>query len=75
MLDAVYVDTKNTTSIVAIRPKLPFKPIFQVPVTGEVSSIPIFKQTLSRLVRVSGGDGEVLTLPKTRLAWIHTLCS
>jgi len=30
MLDAVYVDAKKLKSIVAIRPKPPFKPVFQV---------------------------------------------
>jgi hypothetical protein len=29
MLDAVYVDAKKTKSIIAIRPKPPFKPVFQ----------------------------------------------
>jgi hypothetical protein len=28
MLDAVYVDAKKTNSIIAIKPKPPFKPVF-----------------------------------------------
>ena len=38
MLDAVYADSKGNM-IVAIRPKAPFKPIFQVANTREVSGI------------------------------------
>ncbi len=30
MLDAVYVDTRDSRSIVAIKPKAPFKPVFEV---------------------------------------------
>ena len=37
MLDAVYVDTKEEKSIVAIKPKAPFKPVFQVAATREGS--------------------------------------
>ncbi|MDO9333493.1 MAG: hypothetical protein Q7T57_03095 [Dehalococcoidales bacterium] len=41
MLDAIYVDARKTKSIVAIRPKPPFKPIFQVAVTREGTDIRI----------------------------------
>ena len=44
MLDAVYVDAKQTRSIVAIRPKPPFKPIFQVAVTKEGADIRIINE-------------------------------
>ena len=44
MLDAVYVDAKQTRSIVAIRPKPPFKPIFQVAATKEGSDIRIINE-------------------------------
>jgi hypothetical protein len=37
MLDAVYVDAKGSRSIVAIKPKPPFRPIFQVATTKEGS--------------------------------------
>ena len=33
MLDAVYVDTKETLFIVALKPKAPFRPIFQLATT------------------------------------------
>ena len=37
MLDAVYMDAKEEKRIVAIKPKLPFRPIFQVATTKEGS--------------------------------------
>jgi hypothetical protein len=46
MLDAVYVDAKKSKSIVAIRPKPPFKPIFQVAVTKEGSDIRIINEPI-----------------------------
>jgi site-specific DNA recombinase len=46
MLDAVYVDVKKTKSMVAIRPKPPFKPIFQVAVTKEGSDIRIVNEPI-----------------------------
>ena len=39
MLDAVYVDTKESRSIVAIKPKVPFKPVFAVATTREGSDV------------------------------------
>jgi len=39
MLDAVYVDAKEEKRIVAIKPKPPFRPIFQVAATKEGSGI------------------------------------
>ncbi len=44
MLDAVYFDTKQTKSIVAVRPKPPFKPIFQVAACKEGSGICIVNE-------------------------------
>ena len=66
MLDAVYVDTKKTKSIVAIRPKPPVKPIFQVAATKQNSEIRIINEPL----RTTSGSpvvflvetGEALTL-------------
>jgi site-specific DNA recombinase len=43
MLEAVYFDVKQTRSIIAIKPKPPFRPIFQVAVTHEGSRIHIIK--------------------------------
>ena len=48
MLDAVYFDAKKTKSIVAVRPKPPFKPIFQVAATKEGSDIRIINEPLSK---------------------------
>ena len=41
MLDAVYVDAKKTKSIVAVKPKPPFRPVFQVAAQREQSVIHI----------------------------------
>jgi hypothetical protein len=46
MLEAVYVDTKQSKSIVAVRPKPPFRPIFQVAATKEGSGIRIINEPL-----------------------------
>jgi len=40
MLDAVYIDTKNNL-IVAVKPKPPFRPVFQVAAQREGSVIEI----------------------------------
>ena len=39
MLDAVYVDARDEKRIVTIKPKAPFKPVFQVATTREGSGI------------------------------------
>ena len=39
ILDAVYVDTKDERRIVVVRPKAPFRPVFQVATTREGSGI------------------------------------
>ena len=44
MLDAVYIDAKKTKSIVAIKPKPPFKPIFQVAASKKDSDIRIINE-------------------------------
>ena len=41
MLDAVYVDTKQTKSIIAVKPKPSFRPVFQVAAQREKSVIHI----------------------------------
>ena len=46
MMDAVYVDARKTKSIVAIRPKPPFKPVFQVAAAKEGSDIRIINEPL-----------------------------
>jgi hypothetical protein len=45
MLDAVYVDTVEEKSVVAIRPKPAFRPIFEVATTREGSGIALINQT------------------------------
>jgi site-specific DNA recombinase len=44
MLDAVYVDTKEAGVIVAIKPKPPFRPVFQVATTREGSGVKIINE-------------------------------
>ena len=58
MLDAVYVDTKNNL-IVAVKPKPPFKPVFQVAASREGSDIHILNEPLngSSLFLVETGEG------------------
>ena len=46
ILDAIYMDAKKTKSIVAVRPKPPFKPIFQVAATKEGSDIRIVNEPI-----------------------------
>jgi site-specific DNA recombinase len=59
MLDAVYIDTKNTKSVIAIKPKPPFKPVLQVAASKKDSKIRIesvpFKG--SSLFVVETGEG------------------
>ena len=45
MLDEVYVDTVEKESVVAIRPKAAFRPIFEVATTREGSRIALMNQT------------------------------
>jgi len=46
MLDAVYFDTKQARSIVAVKPKPPFRPIFQVAASRQGSDIRIINEPL-----------------------------
>ena len=81
MLEAVYFDVKQTRSIVAIKPKPPFKPIFQVAVTREGSGIHIIKNESSNNESKNSSvfmveTGEALSPPETRnnikYSWIET---
>ena len=45
MLDEVYVDTVEKKSVVAIRPKVAFRPIFEVATTREGSGIALINRT------------------------------
>jgi len=51
-LDAVYVDAKRAKSIVAIKPKPPFIPIFQVAVSRKESDIRILNEPLNSSSKV-----------------------
>ena len=44
MLDAVYIDTKETRSVVAIKPKPPFRPVLQVAATREGSGVVLINE-------------------------------
>ena len=44
MLDTVYVDAKETISIIAVKPKPPFKPIFLVAASRNGSDIHILNE-------------------------------
>jgi len=46
MLDAVYFDIKQTKSVVAVRPKPPFRPVFRVAASREGSDIRIINESL-----------------------------
>jgi len=70
MLDAVYIDTRQTKSIVAIRPKPPFKPIFQVAVTKEGSDIRIINEPIQGSPVFLVETGENHTPSETRNAVI-----
>jgi len=46
MLDAVYVDARQTKSVVAVRPKPPFRPVFRVAASRGGSDIRIINEPL-----------------------------
>jgi hypothetical protein len=75
MLDGIYIDAKQTKSIVAIRPKPAFKPIFQVAVTKEGSNIRIINEPLQGSSVFLVETGENRTLPETRnfANWLSSL--
>ncbi len=70
VLDCVYMDAKKTKSIVSIKPKPPFVPIFKVAVLSKESNIQLYQQTrqFSELAMgcVSGGGGGGLNSPSMR---------
>jgi hypothetical protein len=70
VLDCVYVDAKKTKSIVSIKPKPPFIPVFKVAVLSGGIVIQLYQQTrqFSKLAmgRVSGGGGGGLNSPSMR---------
>ncbi len=70
MLDAVYVDAKKTKSVIAIKPKPPFRPIFRVAVTHTGSKIHIVNEPFQGSSVFQVETGESRTLPETMLAFV-----
>jgi DNA invertase Pin-like site-specific DNA recombinase len=64
MLDAVYVDARETKSIVAIRPKPPFKAIFQVAVAKKGSQIRIINEPIEGTSVFLVETGESPSIPR-----------
>jgi hypothetical protein len=73
MLDAIYIDAKKTRSIVAIRPKPPFKPIFQVAVTREGSDIRIINEPIqgSPVFLVETGENHCVPETRNNVIWMN----
>ena len=67
MLDAIYFDAKQTKSIVAIRPKPPFKPVFQVAASREGSGIRIINEPLEDSSLFLVETGEASSPPETMI--------
>jgi DNA invertase Pin-like site-specific DNA recombinase len=66
MLDAVYVDAKVDKRVVAIKPKAPFRPIFEVATTKEGSGVVLVKEprdVLSETEQLPQEDEEAATVP------------
>lgn len=74
MLDAVYVDAKETKSIVAIKPKSPFIPIFQVSASREKSDIRILNKPLKGSSVSLVENGKTLSLRVIILSFIYSSC-
>ncbi len=67
MLDAVYVDAKKMKSIVAIKPKPPFRPILQVAATRTGSKIYIINEPFQDSSVFLVETGESRSLPETQM--------
>ena len=66
MLDAVYVDAKGKKRVVAIKPKAPFRPIFEVATVKEGSGVVLIKEprdVLSEKEQLPQEDEEADTIP------------
>ena len=63
MLDAVYVDAKEESRLVAIKPRAPFKPIFQMATTKEGSGIVLVQE------RTDDDDDSDRPPPHGRMMW------
>ncbi len=67
VLDAVYVDAKQSKRVVAIRPKPPFRPIMQVAASREGSDVRIVNEPLdgSSVFLVETGESRTRNEPDT----------
>ena len=70
MLDAVYVDARKTKSIPAIKPKPPFKPVFQVAASREGSDIRIANEPYEGSSLFLVETGETTSPPETILCFV-----
>ena len=70
MLDAVYFDTRQTRSIVAVKPKPPFRPVFQVAASRQGSDIRIINEPLEGSSVFLVETGESRSLPETMLCFV-----
>ena len=68
MLDAVYWEGNKHKRIIAIRPKPPFRPIFQVAAKREGSGIHILNQSSEGLPLFLVETGEALSRAETQLS-------
>ena len=72
MLDAIYVDANQTKSVIAVKPKPPFRPVFQVAAQREKSVIHIISDgseaKIPSVFLVEAGESR--PLPETMLAFV-----
>ena len=61
------LDAKQTKSLIAIKPKPPFKPVFQVAVSRKGSNIRILNESSRGSSVFLVETGETLSLPETRI--------
>jgi site-specific DNA recombinase len=66
MLDAVYIDPKQTKSVVAIKPKPAFKPVFQVAISKKNANIRILNEPLKGSSVFMVETGEASSPSETR---------
>ena len=61
------MDAKKTKSIIAIKPKPPFKPVFQVAASKKESKIRIVNEPLEGFSVFLVETGETLSLSETKI--------
>ena len=72
MLDAVYFEAKKMKSIVAVKPKPPFRPVFQVAASRQGSDIRIVNEPYKGSPVFLVETGESRTPPETRVGWLES---